>query len=796
MNDKSEKVLEFNKIKDLLEQEAVSPMAKKAVEEIEPLTDDFLIRDLLKETDEAAAVVSAVGAPPFGGVRDVKRSVRYAEKGGVLTMRQLLDIKSSLQAASQVKKFIFNNISAGPLAGRELPVITGLAQMLSEERRLCDHIERCIISEDEMADGASPLLRDIRRKISQQTEAARMRINAMISSSANKGLLQDDIVTMRDGRFVIPVKQENRSRFPGIVHDRSSTGATLFIEPQAVVDMNNEIRELEMKEQDEIRRILAELSAEAGKSVRPVINNQKYLTKLDVIFAKGRLSVRYGGCSARINMDGILDIRRGRHPLIDPEKVVPVDISAGKHYKTLVITGPNTGGKTVTLKTVGLMILMTQAGLHIPAEEGSEIPVMQKVFADIGDEQSIEQSLSTFSSHMKNIVEIIGEADENTFVLIDELGAGTDPTEGAALAISILERLSQLGATTMATTHYSELKKYAIATRGVENASMEFDVETLSPTYRLTIGTPGRSNAFEISRKLGLDDEIIDYARNLLGTDDIEFENVIRAIQKNMSDAEADRDQALELKLRLKKQEEEFERKQKQAEDQRRKIIEKARREAADMVAEAKEFAEEVKQELREIQKEGPGEEARSRQLNIRRRLIRKGDEYREVFQPAVNAKPAERGELKVGDRVSVVSLGQKGTVATLPDDKDELLVQIGPLKVKVRLTDLTKIDENGVQKRFDQPKYSKMYQQKTMNISTEINVIGMTLDEAVMEVDKYLDDAYMSGLPQVSVIHGKGAGILKNGLKQLFRNHAHVDSYRPGDYYSGGDGVTVVTLK
>ena len=611
MNDKAEKVLEFNKIKDLLAQEAVSPMAKKAVGEIVPLTDDFLIRDLLKETDEAAAIVSAAGAPPFGGLYDVKRSVRYAEKGGVLSMRELLDIKSSLQTASQVKNFLLVTVAEGPLAGKQFPVVTGLAEMLSEERRLCDHIDRCILSEDEMADGASPLLRDIRRKISQQTEAARMRIHAMISSSANKGLLQDDIVTMRDGRFVIPVKQENRSRFPGIIHDRSSSGATLFIEPQAVVNMNNEIRELEMKEQDEIRRILAELSAEAGKSVRQVINNQKYLTKLDVIFAKGRLSVRYNGCSARINTGGILDIRRGRHPLIDPEKAVPIDISAGKNYRTLVITGPNTGGKTVTLKTVGLMILMTQAGLHIPAQEGSEIPVMQKVFADIGDEQSIEQSLSTFSSHMKNIVEIIGGADGNTFVLIDELGAGTDPTEGAALAISILERLSQLGAMTMATTHYSELKKYAIATKGVENASMEFDIETLSPTYRLTIGTPGRSNAFEISKKLGLDDEIIDYARNLLGTDDIEFENVISAIQQNMSDAEAERDQALELKLRLKKQEEEFALRQEQAEEKRRKIIEKARREAGDMIAEAKEFAEEVKRELRELQKEGPGEETR-----------------------------------------------------------------------------------------------------------------------------------------------------------------------------------------
>ena len=753
-----------------------------------------MIRDLLAETDEAAAVIMAAGAPPFGGVYDVKKSVRYAEKGGVLTMRELLDIKSSLKAASQVKHFFENGLAG--VTNMELPIVRGLAEMLNEERRLCDHIDRCIISEDEMADGASPLLRDIRRKISQQRESARMRINAMISSSSNKGLLQDDIVTMRDGRFVIPVKQENRSRFPGIVHDRSSTGATLFIEPQAIVNMNNEIRELEMKEQDEIRRILAELSAEAGKSVRQIINNQKYLTKLDVIFAKGRLSSKYRGCAARINTEGILDIRKGRHPLIDPEKVVPIDISAGKNYKTLVVTGPNTGGKTVTLKTVGLMLLMTQAGLHVPAAEGTQLPVMQKIFADIGDEQSIEQSLSTFSSHMKNIVEITAEADENTFVLLDELGAGTDPTEGAALAISILEKLARRGAMIIATTHYSELKKYAIATKGVENASMEFDVETLSPTYRLTIGTPGRSNAFEISKKLGLDDDIIDYARNLLGTEDIEFENVITAIQKNMSDAEAERDQALELKLRLKKQEEEFERRQANAEEKRRKIIEKARREAYDMVAEAKEFAEEVKKELRELQQEGPGEETKRKQLNIRRRLTKKSDEYRDVFQPEVNAKPAKRSELKIGDRVSVVSLGQKGNVASLPDDKDELLVQVGLMKVKVKLADITKIDKNGVQKRFEKTKYAKMYQQKTMSVSPEINVIGRTLEDAMMEVDKYLDDAFMSGLAQVTVIHGRGEGILKNGLKQLFRTHAHVDSYRPGDYYDGGDGVTVVTLK
>ncbi len=802
MNDKAERVLEFDKIKNLLRQEAVSPMAKKAVGEIVPITDDFKIRELLAETDEAAAIIAAVGVPPFGGICDVKKSARYAEKGGVLSMRELLDIKSSLMAASQVKHFL-SAAMPGSLAGAELPIVRGYAEVIREEKNLCDHIDRCIVSEDEMADSASPALRDIRRKIVQQRESARMRIHAMITSSSNRDLLQDDIVTMRDGRFVIPVKQENRAHFPGIIHDRSATGATLFIEPQTIVNLNNEIRELEMQEQEEIRRILAELSAETGRAVRSIVGNQKYMTRLDVIFAKGRLSVKQGGCAAEINTDGLLDIKRGKHPLLDPETAVPIDVSAGKSYRTLVITGPNTGGKTVTLKTVGLMILMTQAGLHIPAAEGSSIPVMQKIFADIGDEQSIEQSLSTFSSHMKNIVEIIREADENTFVLVDELGAGTDPTEGAALAISILEKLAKLGATTLATTHYSELKKYAIATKGVENASMEFDVETLSPTFRLTIGTPGRSNAFEISKKLGLDEDIIDDARGLLGTDDIEFENVISAIQKNLSDAQAERDQALELKLRLKKQEEELERRQEAAEEKQRKMLEKARRESFEMVAEAKDFSEQIRKELQELrelqesQAEQANDEVRRRQLNIRRRLINKSDEYRDVFEPAVNAKPAKRGELKVGDRVSVVSLGQKGEVASLPDSRDELFVQIGTMKVKVRLADITKIGKNGVQQRFTgHAKYSNLYKQKTMDISQEINVIGMTLEDAMMEVDKYLDDAYMSGLPQVTVIHGRGQGILRNGLKNLFRTHAHVDSYRPGDYYSGGDGVTVVTLK
>ncbi len=804
MNEKAERVLEFNKIIDLLAKEAISPMGRSAVGEIVPKTDDFVIKELLKETDEAAAIVSAAGAPPLGGICDTKKKVRYAEKGGTLSMRELLDIKSSLSAAAQTIRFFdveMNKI----LVRDDYPTVMGLVDMLSEERTLREHIDRCIISEDEMADNASPLLRDIRRAIARQREMVRAKINAMTSSAANRDLLQDGIVTMRDGRFVIPVKQENRAKFPGIIHDRSATGATLFIEPEAVVNMNNEIRELEIKEENEIKRILGELSKEVGRSVRALINNQKYMTRLDVIFAKGKFSVKYNGYSAKVNTKGILDIRAGRHPLIDPQKVVPVDVRAGKKYKTLVITGPNTGGKTVTLKTVGLLVLMTQAGLHIPAGENSQIPVVKKIFADIGDEQSIEQSLSTFSSHMKNIVEIINEADKRTLVLIDELGAGTDPTEGAALAVSILEKLFEKKALTLATTHYSELKKYAISTDGVENASMEFDIETLSPTYRLTIGTPGKSNAFEISRKLGLGDDIIDRAKEMIGSEDIKFESVISAIQENMSVTESERDRALELKIKLKKREEELDRRQKNAERRQRSMIEKAKKEAFEIVAEAREFADEVKEELREIKQEGHlagvSEETKHRQANIRRRLLKKSDDYREVYQPEVNSKPASRDEIAVGDRVRVVSLDQKGIVASLPDSKDELMIQIGPMKVKIKLADITKIGDHGEQTHFvthtkSGGRYSSLLKEKTMTVSTELNVIGMTLDEATAEVDKYLDDAYMAGLPQVSIIHGKGTGVLKSGLKQLFRTHVYVDSFQSGGVGGGGEGVTVVMLK
>lgn len=794
MNEKVYRILEFDKIKESLRQEAVSSMAKKSVDELIPLTEEHEIKDLLTETDEAVSVILHKGTLPLGGLSDVKKHARYAEKGGVLSMGELLGIRSSLVAAAEVTTFLKDEELTGA------PKIKSYLEVINPEVKLAEHIGRCIVSEEEMSDAASPALRDIRNKITRQRQSARNRLNAMISSSTNRELLADPVITMRDGRSVLPVKQENRSRFPGIIHDRSSTRATLFIEPQAVVEINNEIRELEIKEKEEIHRILAQLSSEVGVAIRHIINNQKYLTILDVIFAKGKLSVKQGGFAARLSPDGVIDIRRGRHPLIDKDTAVPIDISAGCGYRTLIITGPNTGGKTVTLKTVGLMMLMTQAGLHIPAAEGSMLPVMKKIYADIGDEQSIEQSMSTFSSHMKNIVDIVEKADEKTLVLMDELGAGTDPVEGAALAIAVLEELANRGAMIFATTHYSELKKYALSTEGVENASMEFDIETLSPTYRLITGTPGRSNAFEISKKLGLPRNIIENAQSLLDSDEIEFENVVTAIEADRKTAEAELSALRELSEELEKRRAEIERRERELEAKRIRVMEKARAEAEDMLIEARDFADEVKSELREIEREAAksGTEARKRQQELSRRIRHKKEQYHESSeqQIPINTKPASRNDIKPGDRVNVVTLGQKGTVASFPDAKDELFVQIGIIKIKVSLSDITKIEESGVQKHFEKTRYGKLYKEKTMNISASINVIGKTLDEAVIEVDKYLDDAYMSGLTEVSIVHGRGTGTLRNGLRDLFSHHPHVKSFESASYYEGGEGATLVKLK
>ena len=706
-------------------------------------------------------------------------------------MRQLLQVLYNLKVASNVVTFLKSDLPP-------LPIINGMAEVIVTFPRLAERIDRCILSEDEMADSASPELRNIRRDIVRQNDAIRNRLNNILNSSTSKTYLQDAIVTMRDGRYVVPVKAENRAKIPGIVHDQSGSGATLFIEPQAVVELNNKLRELELAEKAEIERILAELSSNVAEHFHDIMNNQKLLIDMDVIFAKGKLSCMMQAEEPAIDEGGYLDLKEARHPLIDPKKVVPINVSIGKDYNTLVITGPNTGGKTVTLKTIGLLAMMCQSGLHIPAAGTSRMPVYKDIFADIGDEQSIEQSLSTFSSHMRNTVELVEKADIGTLVLLDELGAGTDPTEGAALAIAILERLAAQGAQTVATTHYNELKKYALSTPGVENASMEFNVETLSPTYRLSIGVPGKSNAFEISRKLGLPSEIIDRANNLLEKGDIEFEDVLSAIEADKKRAEDERDEAAALAASMRKQQEELSRREKLLEKREKEALQKAKEEARAIIKEAKDTASEVQRELRELSKVQSLGERNKRLEQGKRRLKETENRYQDGIVREINENPVSIDDVQVGDKVKLLTLDQTGEVLTLPDEKGDLMVKVGIMKINVNLSDLMMINEkkSGGKGSKSAGRYGNLYRAKAMAVSTSVNVVGKNLEDATMEVEKYLDDAYMAGLKEVTVIHGRGQGILKEGLRQLFKRNKLVASFRKGSYNEGGEGVTIVKLK
>lgn len=790
MNKKGLKVLEYNKIIELLSSQAGSEMAKEKLKALTPSDNAAEIREYLAETTEAVSVIVRKGSLPVGQIYDIKNAMHLARKGGSLTMRQLLQVLYNLKVASNVVTFLKSDLPP-------LPIINGMAEVIVTFPRLAERIYRCILSEDEMADSASPELRNIRRDIVRQNDAIRNRLNSILNSSTSKTYLQDAIVTMRDGRYVVPVKAENRSKVPGIVHDQSGSGATLFIEPQVIVELNNKLRELELAEKAEIDRILAELSSNVAEHFHDIMNNQKLLIDLDVIFAKGKLSCMMKAEEPAIDEEGYLDLRAARHPLIDPKKVVPINVSIGKAYDTLVITGPNTGGKTVTLKTIGLLAMMCQSGLHIPAAGTSRMPVYKDIFADIGDEQSIEQSLSTFSSHMRNTVELVEKAERGTLVLLDELGAGTDPTEGAALAIAILERLASQGAQTVATTHYNELKKYAISTPGVENASMEFNVETLSPTYRLSIGVPGKSNAFEISKKLGLPSEIIDRANNLLEKGDIEFEDVLSAIEADKKRAEDERDEAMALAASMRKQQEELQRREKLLEKREREALQQAKEEARAIIKEAKDTASEVQKELRELSKVQSLGERNKRLEQGRRRLKETESKYQDGIVREVNENPVSIDDVQVGDKVRLLTLDQTGEVLTLPDEKGDLMVKVGIMKINVNISDLMMINEkkSGKSKKGGSH-YGNLYRAKAMAVSTSVNVVGKNLGDATMEVEKYLDDAYMAGLKEVTVIHGRGQGILKEGLRQLFKGHKLVASFRKGSYNEGGEGVTIVKLK
>ena len=790
MKSKALRTLEYNKIIELLVQQATSEPAKKELSKLKPMTNRGDILDGLAETSEAVDVIVRKGSLPLGQIYDIENHLYFVKKGGTLTMRQLLHILYNMKVTSNVITFLKSDLP-------QLPILDGIREILVTFPRLLEKIDMSIISEDEMSDNASSELKNIRRAMARQNDAIKNRLNHILNSQDNRTYLQDAIVTMRDGRYVIPVKAEHRGKFPGIVHDQSQTGATIFIEPQVIVNLNNELRELELAEKAEIERILAELSSNVCEHFHDLMNNQKLLVTLDKIFAKAKLSVKMKAECPVIADGGELELTEARHPLIQSKKVVPINVSVGGDYTTLVVTGPNTGGKTVTLKTTGLLVLMAQSGLHIPAASTSRIPIFEQVFADIGDEQSIEQSLSTFSSHMRNIVEILYKVDNKSLVLVDELGAGTDPTEGAALAIAILENLKSWGAYTIATTHYNEIKKYALSTEGVENGSMEFDIETLSPTYRLFIGIPGKSNAFEISRKLGLDEELIDRAQTLLERGDIEFEDVLDSIEKDKRRAEAERDEAIRLNLEMKKQQEELEKRQAKLKEQERAIIAKAKEEARDILKEARETANDVSKELRRLSKLDSLGERNKRFDKSRKKLKDAEDKVAEKLIRRVNQQPVSASELKVGDKVRVLTLDQAGEVLSLPDEKGDLTVKIGIMKANINLKDLMVLESEPKEKPQNKgSRYGSLYKAKAQSISVSINVQGKNLDDAEYEVDKYLDDAYMAGLREVTVIHGRGEGILKDGLRQLFRRHKHVASYRKGRYNEGGEGVTIVTLK
>lgn len=790
MKSKALRTLEYNKIIELLVQQATSEPAKKELSKLKPMTNRGDILDGLAETSEAVDVIVRKGSLPLGQIYDIEDHLYFVKKGGTLTMRQLLHILYNMKVTSNVITFLKSDLP-------QLPILDGIREILVTFPRLIEKIDMSIISEDEMSDNASSELKNIRRAMARQNDAIKNRLNHILNSQDSRTYLQDAIVTMRDGRYVIPVKAEHRGKFPGIVHDQSQTGATIFIEPQVIVNLNNELRELELAEKAEIERILAELSSNVCEHFHDLMNNQKLLVTLDKIFAKAKLSVKMKAECPVIADGGELELTEARHPLIQSKKVVPINVSVGGDYTTLVVTGPNTGGKTVTLKTTGLLVLMAQSGLHIPAASTSRIPIFEQVFADIGDEQSIEQSLSTFSSHMRNIVEILYKVDNKSLVLVDELGAGTDPTEGAALAIAILENLKSWGAYTIATTHYNEIKKYALSTEGVENGSMEFDIETLSPTYRLFIGIPGKSNAFEISRKLGLDEELIDRAQTLLERGDIEFEDVLDSIEKDKRRAEAERDEAIRLNLEMKKQQEELEKRQAKLKEQERAIIAKAKEEARDILKEARETANDVSKELRRLSKLDSLGERNKRFDKSRKKLKDAEDKVAEKLIRRVNQQPVSASELKVGDKVRVLTLDQAGEVLSLPDEKGDLTVKIGIMKANINLKDLMVLESEPKEKPQNKgSRYGSLYKAKAQSISVSINVQGKNLDDAEYEVDKYLDDAYMAGLREVTVIHGRGEGILKDGLRQLFRRHKHVASYRKGRYNEGGEGVTIVTLK
>lgn len=789
MNYKSLTTLEYDKIIDRLVSFAASDKAKERLKKLVPMTDIHDINAALSETSDALSRVYAKGAVSFSGVHDIGASVKRLEIGSSLNTVELLHISSLLTAAARVKNYYEDTTDS----------LTGYFHALEPLTPLNTEIKRCILSEDEISDDASANLRSIRRQKVLAAERIHTELNKMLNSSSVRNCLQDFVITSRSGRYCLPVKAEYKSQVPGMVHDQSATGSTLFIEPAAVVKLNNDIRELELKEQAEIEAILAELSAKASEFTDELLTDFQVLTTLDFIFAKVQMSKQYKCSCPVMNTNNYINIKKGRHPLIDPHKVVPIDIYLGKDFNLLIITGPNTGGKTVSLKTVGLLTLMAQSGLHIPALDHSELAVFDNVFADIGDEQSIEQSLSTFSSHMTNTVSILKEADAHSLILFDEIGAGTDPTEGAALAISILNDLHKRGITTMATTHYSEIKVYALTTDGVENACCEFDVESLRPTYRLLIGIPGKSNAFAISKKLGLPDYIIKDASARMDADDVQFEDLLSDLEHSRITIEKERAEINAYKQEIQQLKDELKTKSDRLDERRDKILRKANEEAAAILKDAKEYAD---QTIKTMNKHGMTVKELEKQRSAIRDKMNKRQEKLSVQAAKPKAHKAhDISEFKVGTHVRVLSMNLIGTVTAPPSPKGEITVQMGSLSTKTKINNLEiLVGYKDPEEAKKAPKGAggsgKIKMSKAASISHEINLLGLTVDEAVAKLDKYLDDAYISRIPQVRIVHGKGTGALRNGVTAYLRGVPYIKSFRLGEIGEGDTGVTIVDFK
>lgn len=791
MNSKVLRVLEYNKIIDRLTEKATSEQGKKLTAALKPMTDLDAITQAQTETADALGYLFRKGSTSFGSNKDLGACIKSLEVGSVLSIGELLRIAAFLENVNRIKAYGRKEREDAPTDSLDI-----YFDALEPLTPLSSEIRRCILSEEEIADDASPTLKHIRRSMTITNDKIHSQLTSMINGSY-RTYLQDAVVTMRDNRYCIPVKSEYKGQVPGMVHDQSSTGSTFFIEPAAVVNLNNELKELALKEQEEIEVILADLSARTAAYTETLTNNQKAMTTLDFIFAKAVLAMEQNATMPVFNTEHQIRIRQGRHPLLDKKKVVPIDIRLGIDFDLLVITGPNTGGKTVSLKTVGLLTLMGQAGLHIPALDRSELSIFREVYADIGDEQSIEQSLSTFSSHMVNIVSILKDADTDSLCLFDELGAGTDPTEGAALATSVLDHLHKHGIRTMATTHYSELKVYALSTDFVENACCEFDVETLRPTYRLLIGIPGKSNAFAISSKLGLPDFIIEDAKKHITEDKESFEDLLTDLENSRLTIEKERLEIESYKQEIKSLKERLETKQEKIDQSRERILREANEEAREILQDAKEIADET---IRTFQKAGTSTSMKDLEKS-RQKVRDKITEKNEKLSLKAN-KPTHRllkpNQIKLGDSVKVVSMGLKGTVSSLPDKSGKLFVQCGIIRSQVSLDDLVLLEEETIHTgdRMKRTSAGKLKMSKSYSVSTEINLLGKTVDEALSELDKYLDDAYLAHLPSVRIVHGKGTGALRSAVQNYLRKNKIVKSYRQGEFGEGDAGVTIAEFK